>query len=165
MSNSAFVLKYLAIILARFHGYGLGRAYFRANRVPHVPAAITFDGHLIGRRGIDDPEGTNHHTHPARNTCRFVNVYEFRLRIPPHGSIGARIQTRRFDTMPALQGQILALHIHPGHRLRFFLNRSGKLFGKGCDFRCAPQFALVASGTFFGVYLYNLQFILLTKKG
>jgi hypothetical protein len=31
--------------------------------------------------------------------------------------------------MPALQGKILAFDIHPGHRLRFFLNRSGKLFG------------------------------------
>jgi hypothetical protein len=60
--------------------------------------------------------------------------------------------------MPALQGQILALDIHPGHRLRFFLYRSGQLFGNRCDFSSTPQFALVASGTFFGVYLNNLQF-------
>jgi hypothetical protein len=161
VSNGGIFLKYLAIILARLNRYGLGRAYFRANRVPHVPAAIAFDGHLIGRRGIDNPEGADHHTHPARNTCRFVNVYQFRFRIPPHGSIGARIQAWCFYAMPALQGQILALHIHPGHRLRFFRNRSGKLFGDRCDFRSTPQLALVASGTFFGVYLYNLQFILL----
>jgi hypothetical protein len=162
VSDDAVFLKYLAIILARFNGYGLGRAYFRTNRVPHVTAAIAFDRHLIGRRGIDDPEGANHYTHPAGNACRLVHINDIRFRIPPHGSIGAGIQARCFDAMPALQSKILALHVHPGHRLRFFRNRSGKLFGKRCDFRSAPQFALVASGTFFGVYLYNLQFILLT---
>ena len=158
-------LKYFAIILARFKRYGLGRAYFRANRVPHVPAAIAFDRHLISRRGIDDPKGANHHAHPARNTCRFMNVYQSRLLIPPHGSIGARVQAGCFHAMPALQGKLFPLHIHPGHRLRFLLNRAGQLFGNRCDFRCAPQFALVASGTFLGVYFYNLQFVLLIKKG
>jgi hypothetical protein len=66
--------------------------------------------------------------------------------------------------MPALQGKFLALHIYPGHRLRFFLDRSVKLFGKRCDLRSAPQFALVTSGTFLGIYLNNLQFILLRTK-
>jgi hypothetical protein len=65
--------------------------------------------------------------------------------------------------MSALQGKILSLHIHTGHRLGIFLNRSGKLFGHRGDFCSAPQFTLVASGTFFRIYLYNLQFILLTQ--
>jgi hypothetical protein len=165
VSNGAFGLKYLAIILTRLNGDGLGRAYFRADRVPHVPAEIAFDRHLIDRRGIDDPKGANHDAHPAGYTCRFMNVYQSRFRIPPHGSIGARIQAGRFHAMPALQGKLFALDIHPGHRLRFLDNRASQLFGNRCDFRCAPQFALVASGTFLGVYLYNLQFVLLIKKG
>jgi hypothetical protein len=67
--------------------------------------------------------------------------------------------------MPALQGKLFTLHIHPGHRLGFFIDCAGKLLGDGCDFSSAPQFALVASGTFFWIYFYNLQFFLLGKKG
>jgi hypothetical protein len=160
-STGGFILKYLTIIQARFNRYGLGRAYFRANGISHIPAAIAFDSHLIDRRGIDDPKRTDHHTHPASNTCGFVNINQSRFRISPHGSIGARIQARRFDAMPALQGKILTLHIHPGNRLWFFRNRGDKLFGNRCDFGSAPQFTLVASRTFFGVYFQNLQFILL----
>jgi len=67
--------------------------------------------------------------------------------------------------MSALQGKLFALHIHPRHRLGIFINGFGQLFGNGCDFRSAPQLTLVASGTLFGVNLYNLQFVLLVKKG
>jgi hypothetical protein len=67
--------------------------------------------------------------------------------------------------MSALQGKLFALHIHPGHRLGFFINGCGQFFGNRCDFRSAPQLTLVASGALFGVDLYNLQFFLLIKKG
>jgi hypothetical protein len=65
--------------------------------------------------------------------------------------------------MPALQGKLFALHIYPRHRLRVFINGTGQLFGNRCDFRSAPELALVASGAFLRVNLYNLQFFLLVE--
>jgi hypothetical protein len=63
--------------------------------------------------------------------------------------------------MPALQGKLFALHIHPRHRLGFFIYGSCQFFDNRCDFRSAPQLTLVASGALLGIDLYNLQFFLL----
>jgi hypothetical protein len=65
--------------------------------------------------------------------------------------------------MPALQGKLFALHIHPWHRLGIFINGFSQFFGNRCDFSSAPQLTLVASGALFGVYFYNLQFFLLVS--
>jgi hypothetical protein len=67
--------------------------------------------------------------------------------------------------VPTLQGKLFAFHVYPRHRLGFFGNGFGQLFGKRCDFRSAPQLTLVASGALIWIYLYNLQFFLLNKKG
>jgi hypothetical protein len=130
--------KHLAIIFAFFNCDGIGGAYFRTNRVSHIATAITFYSDLICRRRVNDAERANHHTHPTRNACRFVNIYQFCFGVAAHGTIGARIQTGRCHTMPALQGKLFAFHIHPGHRLRLFINGLEQLFGLGCDFRPAP---------------------------
>jgi hypothetical protein len=66
--------------------------------------------------------------------------------------------------MSALQGKLFAFHIHPGHRLRLFINGLGQLLCNGCDLRPAPQLTLMASRAFFRIYLYNLQFLLLIKE-
>jgi hypothetical protein len=116
------LLKYLAIIFAIFNCDGIGRAYLRAYRVSHIAATITFNSDLVRRRGVNDAERAYHHTHPARNACRFVNINQFRLRIAAHRTIGAGIQTRRLHTMSALKGKLFAFHIYTSHRLRLFIN-------------------------------------------
>ena len=78
-----------------FNCDGIGGAYFRANRVPHIATAITFNGDLICRRRVNNAEGAYHHTHPTRNACRFMNIYQFCFGVAAHGTIGARIQTGR----------------------------------------------------------------------
>ena len=137
--------------------------YFRTNRVSHIATTITFNSDLIGRRRVNDTEGAYHHTHPTRNACRFVNIYQFRFRVAAHGTIGARIQTGCLDTMSALQGKLFAFYIHPSYRLRLFINGLVQLLCNRCDLRPAPQLTLVASRAFVRIYLYNLQFLLLIK--
>jgi hypothetical protein len=65
--------------------------------------------------------------------------------------------------MSALQSKLYTLYKNPGYGLRFFIDGIKTLFGHGCDFGTAPKFALVASGTFFGVYRDNLQCFLLIE--
>ena len=45
---------------------------------------------------------------------------------------GACIQTGRLHAMSALEGKLFAFHIHPGYRLRRFINGLGQLLCNGC---------------------------------
>jgi hypothetical protein len=65
----------------------------------------------------------------------------------------------------ALQGKLFAFNVNPGHRLWRFIDGLEKLFGLGGYFRSTPQLALMAPRALVGIYLYNLQFLLLNKKG
>ena len=154
---------FLAIIFPLLKVYCIGWACLRANRISHISTTIALDGHLKYGRRRNNTKRAHHHTHPAGNTGRFVNIHQAGFRISSHGPIGACIQAGRLLAMSALKGKTFPLHKHPGHRLGFFVYGLWKLLGHRCDFGPAPKLTLMASCTFFRIDFYDLQFFLLNQ--
>jgi hypothetical protein len=157
----ATLKRFLTIILSFFQGDGLSRAHFCTDGVSHVSTAVALDRHFCGSRGIDDPEGADHHTHPAGDTGWFVHINQTRFRVFAHGPVGAGLQTGGLLTMPALQGKRFPFHIDPGHRTGFFVDGGEEFLGDRGDFGSTPELTLMASRTFIFIDDQNFHFLLL----
>ena len=155
---------FLTIIRPILHFNGVCGAGLSADRIPHASAAIALDGHFKRRRRIDNPKGAYHHAHPTCYTGGLVNIDQAVFRIFSHGAVRAGIQARGLFTLTALKCKRFSLHEYPGYRLRFLIDGKRKLFGHRCDFRSAPELALMATCTFFRVNFDYLQCVLLFKR-
>src|SRR4030042_940712 len=133
--------------LSFLQNQSLRRTDVHTDRKFHVPAAVTFHGHMMsGRRG-NDPEGTDHDTHPAGDAGRFVDINQPGLRIPAHRSIGAGINAWRHFAMAAVTGPVVAVHMDSWNRTGFLMDGRVRLLGDGPDLHPAPKPTGGALGT------------------
>jgi hypothetical protein len=115
-----------------------------------------------GRWG-NNSKGADHHTHPARNTGRLIDIDQPCRRVSAHRSIGTGVNTRGRFTMATMKGKVIPFYINTRDWLRFLMNGVIQLLLLRADLNATPEVTGMTLCTFFRIHFDYFHLTLLTR--